>query len=69
MEPLKLERPNGGEHVVGMAIHFHMAPDFDHPAIRADQNGRAKNALEGLAVHGFFSPYAVGLQHFMLFIR
>src|SRR5450631_3811676 len=65
----RLQRPDGGKYVVGVAVDFHMAPDADDPAILADQHGGAKNALEGPAIHGFFAPDAIGLQHPMLLIR
>src|SRR5258708_25884240 len=52
-----------------MPVSPHIAPDPDHPAVGADQNRCAKNALEGPTVHGFFAPDAVGLQHLMLLIR
>src|ERR1019366_9010290 len=52
-----------------MAIDLHIAPDPLDPAIRADQNRCAKNAMEGLAIHGFFAPDAVSLQHLVLLVR
>src|SRR5258706_13990008 len=44
------------KHLVGMAIDLHIAPDLHDLAVWADQNGCSKNALEGPAIHGFFSP-------------
>src|SRR5258708_37046744 len=52
-----------------MAIDLHMAPDLADSAIRADQDRGAKNALERPAIHRFFAPDAVGLEHLMLLIR
>src|SRR6266403_3742207 len=57
------------KHLVGMAIDLHIAPDLYDLAVWADQNRCAKNALEGPAIHGFFSPGTVSLQHFVLLIR
>src|SRR5260370_3555449 len=69
MEEEKLGGAYGCKHLVRMAINPHIAPDSDDRAIGADQNRCAKNAMEGLAIHGFFTPDAVGLQHFVLFVR
>src|SRR3979490_139770 len=69
MERLKLERLDGGEHGIGMAIDLDMAPAPGDSAIRTDQNHCAKNAMEGPAIHGFFAPSAVSFQHLMLLIR
>src|SRR5437899_3786151 len=69
MEPDKLEGAYRCKYLVGMPINPYMAPDSDDPAIGADQNCCAMNALESLAIHGFFAPDAVGLQHLVLFIR
>src|ERR1700722_2199444 len=52
-----------------MAIDPDMAPDPEDPSIRPNQNRGSKNAMEGLAIHGFFAPDAVGLQNLMRFIR
>src|ERR1700744_613896 len=58
-----------GENVVGMSVDLHTAPDFKDLAVYADQNRGAKDALEGPAIHGFFAPGAIRLQHLMLLIR
>ena len=68
MEPDKLEGTDRRKHLVGMAIDPDMAPDPDDPAVGADQNRCPKYPMEGLAVHRFFAPDAIGLQHLMLFI-
>ena len=57
------------QHLLGMPIHLHIAPDLDDPAIGPDQKSGPKNALEGLAVHRFFAPDPVGFQHLVLLIR
>src|ERR1700692_3342048 len=57
------------EHLIGMAVDLHIAPDLDDAAVGPDQNRRTKYALEGSAIHGFFTPNAVRLQHLMRLIR
>src|ERR1700722_5196449 len=57
------------KHLIGVAIDLYIAPDLQDPAIGADQHRRTNNALEGPAIHRFFTPGAIGLQHPMLFIR
>src|ERR1700677_3881920 len=52
-----------------MAVDPDIAPDFDQPAVGADQNRCTKDALESLAIHGFFAPDTIRLQHLMLLIR
>src|SRR5665811_402989 len=52
-----------------MAVDLYVAPDPQDPAIRADQNRRAKNALKGPAIHGFFAPDSVTLQHLVRLVR
>src|SRR5450756_2543959 len=64
-----LKRPDCGQYLVGMPVDLHIAPDIQHAAIRADQNRGANNAEEGPAIHRFFAPDPVRLQHLMLFIR
>ena len=49
-----------------MAVDLHIAPDPGDLAVGPDQNRGAKNSQEGLAIHGFFAPGAVGLQHLVL---
>ena len=56
------------EHLVSMAVDPHIAPDFDDLAIGIDQNCCPSNPHERLAVHRFFAPDAIGLQHSKLFI-
>src|SRR5258708_28520385 len=69
MEPGKLRGARGCQHVVGMAVDPDIAPDLYDPAIRVDQNRCAKNALKGPAIHGFFAPGTVSLQHLVLLVR
>src|SRR5260370_15162192 len=69
IEPDKLRGADGGKHLIGVAINPYIAQDSEDPAISADQNRCAKNAMEGLTIHGFFAPDAVGLQHLVLLIR
>jgi hypothetical protein len=57
------------KHLIGMAVDLHVAPDFRKPAIRSDQNRAANDSEKRLAIHGFFAPGAIGLQHLVLFIR
>src|SRR3984885_1760834 len=57
------------KHLVGMAVDLDMTPDFDDPAVGADQNRCTKYTLESSAIHGFFAPNAVRLQHLMRLIR
>src|ERR1700753_4074288 len=52
-----------------MAVYFHIAPDSRNPAAFVDQKCCAKNPKERLAIHGFFAPRAVGLQHLVRLIR
>src|SRR6185437_5859214 len=52
-----------------MAIDLYITPDPDHATVRADRYRRATNSEEGSAIHGFFAPSTVSLQHLMLFIR
>src|SRR5258708_15450454 len=68
-EPDKSRAPRRCKHLVSMAIDLHIAPDLCDPAVCADQNRRAKNPLEGPAIHGFLSPRTVSLQHLVLFVR
>src|SRR6478736_1149642 len=68
-EPDKSRAPRRCKHLVSMAVDLHIAPDLCDPAVCADQNRRAKNSLEGPAIHGFLSPGPVSLQHLMLFVR
>ncbi len=68
MEPGNLDRLHGGQNLVGVAIDPDIAPDFGDLAIGTDQNSRAKNPEEGPAIHGFFAPSAIGLQHLVFLI-
>ena len=52
-----------------MAVDPDIAPDLRDPPVAADQHGGAQNAKKGFAIHGFFAPGPVGLQHFMLLVR
>src|ERR1051325_3224692 len=52
--------PGRGQHLVGVAIDLHIAPQSGNPAVAINQNRCAKNAEEGLAVHRFLAPDAVG---------
>jgi hypothetical protein len=56
------------QHLVGMAVDADVAPDLRRLAVGPDQHRGAKNPKEALAIHGFFAPGAIGLQHLMLFI-
>src|SRR6185312_2560790 len=58
-----------GEHLFGMAIDLHTAPDSLDPAIAADQNGCANDPKERFAIHGFFAPGTIGFEHFVSLIR
>ena len=58
----------GTIYLIGVAVDPDMAPGLCDPAVCANQNRRAKNALESSAIHGFFAPDAVRLQHLMLLI-
>ena len=58
----------GRQHLVGMAVDLHMAPDPDNATVFSNQNCCAKNAEEGPAIHGFFAPDAIGLEYLMLLI-
>src|SRR6185503_9929086 len=64
-----LERPRRRQHRIGMAIDLHMPPDLRDHAVGADQHRGSKNPKEGPAVHGFFAPSPIRLQHLMLCIR
>jgi hypothetical protein len=46
-----------------MAVDLDLRPDAGDPPVRADQEGRPGDPQEGPAVHGFFAPDAVGLEH------
>src|ERR1700742_4002560 len=49
----KLHRLRSSEHLVGVAVHLHVAPDpCDHAAL-INQNRCTKNSEERLAIHGF----------------
>src|SRR6185312_16191749 len=65
----KLQGANRREHLIGMAVDSHVAPDADDPAILADQYGGATNALERPPIHGFFTPGSVGLEHAVSLVR
>jgi len=52
-----------------MAVDPDVAPDFGDLSVGADQNGGPKNPEEGPAIHGFFAPSAIRLQHLMFLIR
>ena len=45
MGPLKLKGTGGRKHVIGMAVDLHIAPYPGDPAVGADQNRGAKDAL------------------------
>src|SRR6516164_11265080 len=51
------------EHLGGMTVDLHIRPDVGDAAVRADQEGRANNAHEALAIHRFLRPRPVGRQH------
>src|SRR6201996_9842152 len=52
-----------------MAVDLDVAPDPDHPAIGPDQNRGPSYPEEGPAIHRFFAPDAISLQHRVLLIR
>src|SRR6266568_3282512 len=57
------------QYLVSMAIDPHVAPDFGNPSVHPDQNRGANNPEELPAIHGFFTPGAIGPEHLMLLIR
>jgi hypothetical protein len=59
---------SGRQHPLGVAIDLYFGPDAGDSAVRADQISHANNTHEGLAIHGFFSPGAVGIEHLMGFV-
>src|SRR5947209_18729552 len=61
MESVKLQRAHLRQHLLGMAIDLHIAPNLDDPATGSDQKGGPKNALEGLAIHRFFATDSVAV--------
>src|SRR5215218_768860 len=69
MELRKLDGLSGRQDFIGMAVDPDMTPDFGDLAVLADQNRCPKNAKERPAIHRFFAPGAIGLQHLMFLIR
>src|SRR5712692_10796418 len=63
-----LQGLRGGEHFGGVALDLHLSPDVGDPAVRAEQESGPNNPHEDLAVHGFFAPDAIGLDHLVAFI-
>ena len=61
-------RLNFRQHVLGMAGDFHLRPDPDDLAVRADQHRLADHAHEGAAVHRFLAPGAIGLEHRLVLV-
>src|ERR1700733_185037 len=59
---LPSERLRRREDLVGMARHFHFAPDLGDAAFAIDEKGRALDAEILAAVHALFLPYPVGLD-------
>src|SRR3954452_23942013 len=47
----------------GVAVDLDLGPDAGDPPVGPDQEGGPGNSQEGPAVHGFFAPDAVGLEH------
>src|SRR5580704_3858683 len=58
-----------GQHLIGMAVDLDVAPDPQHPAIGVDQNRGPRYSKEGPAIHRFFAPDPIRLQHGVLLIR
>ena len=63
-----LHRLYRSQDLVGVTIDPDIAPDLGDFAVGADQHGGAKNPEESPAIHGFFAPGAIGLQHLMFLI-
>ena len=64
--PLTRKRGQGVEHLPVVAGHLHGLPDLGDLAVAVDQEGRALDAEEFLAVHVFLPPRAVALGHFVV---
>src|SRR5262249_29959351 len=59
----------GLEHLVGVAVDLHLAPDVEDDALAVDQEGRPLDAHIFLAVHALLDPNAVGLGYVAVLIR
>jgi hypothetical protein len=55
--------------LLGMAVDPHIAPDLCDQAVGADQNRRPNDSHEVPAVHRFFAPGTIRLEHLVLLIR
>src|SRR5690348_14171622 len=59
------ERARRLQYRISVAIYLNAPPDPGDVAIGADQYRGTKNPEEGSAIHGFFAPGAIGLEHLM----
>src|ERR1700691_1781983 len=58
----------GGKNLLGMAADRDLGPDADNPEVGTHQERRAYDAHEFAAIHRFFLPYPVSVEHPVLFI-
>lgn len=59
----------GSQDVFGVPRDTDPRPDARYSTIAINENRCSKNSFEGLAIHGFLTPRAVGFEHLVFFIR